>query len=56
MNSIDKLKNEYTIIIVTHRLSTIENCDRVFLIRDGKFIDEGDLKYLKEKYPEEFLY
>ena len=56
MNSIDKLKNEYTIIIVTHRLSTIENCDRVFLIRDGKFIDEGDLEYLKEKYPEEFLY
>ena len=55
MNSINKLKNKLTIIIVTHRLSTIETCDRVFLIKDGKLLDEGTLVSLKNKYPSEFL-
>ena len=55
MNSINQLKNKFTIIIVTHRLSTIESCNRIFLIKDGKLIDEGDLNYLKEKHPKEFL-
>ena len=55
MDSINQLKNKFTIIIVTHRLSTIESCNRIFLIKDGKLIDEGNLDYLKEKYPKEFL-
>ena len=55
MDSINKLKNKFTIIIVTHRLSTIEACDRIFLIKDGKLADEGNLEYLRKKYPEEFL-
>ena len=55
MDSINKLKNKLTIVIVTHRLSTIETCDRVFLIKDGKLLDEGTLSSLKTKYPSEFL-
>ncbi len=55
MDSINKLKNKFTIIIVTHRLSTIEDCDRIFLVKDGKLADEGNLEYLRKKYPEEFL-
>ena len=55
MDSINQLKNKFTIIIVTHRLSTIESCNRIFLIKDGKLIDEGNLDYLKKKYPKEFL-
>ena len=55
MNSINELKNKLTIIIVTHRLSTIEKCDRIFLIKDGKLLDEGSLETLKNKYPKEFL-
>lgn len=55
MDSINKLKNKFTIIIVTHRLSTIEACDKIFLIKEGKLADEGSLEYLKNKYPEEFL-
>ena len=52
---ITELKNKLTIIIVTHRLSTIEKCDRIFLIKDGKLLDEGSLETLKNKYPKEFL-
>ena len=31
MDSINNLKNKLTIIIVTHRLSTIESCGQTFL-------------------------
>ena len=55
IDSINELKNKLTIIIVTHRLSTIEKCDRIFLIKDGKLLDEGSLENLKNKYPKEFL-
>ena len=55
MDSINNLKNKLTIIIVTHRLSTIESCDRIFLIKEGKLLDEGNLESLKAKYPSEFL-
>ena len=55
IDSINELKNKLTIIIVTHRLSTIEKCDRIFLIKDGKLLDEGSLETLKNKYPKEFL-
>ena len=55
IDSINKLKNKLTIIIVTHRLSTIKNCDKIFLIRQGMLIDSGSLDYLKSKYPDEFI-
>lgn len=37
-----KLKNlKSTIIIISHRLSTITYADRIYLIKDGKIIDSG---------------
>jgi len=38
MTSIDSLHGKMTIIIVAHRLSTIENCDRVYEVKKGKMI------------------
>ena len=46
--TLDNLKNEYTIIIVAHRLSTIQNCDQIHLIEDGKVISSGTHKKLLE--------
>jgi len=45
-STLDNLKNEYTIIIVAHRLSTIQNCDEIHLIEDGKVISSGKHKEL----------
>ncbi|PEC50520.1 ABC transporter [Bacillus sp. AFS077874] len=36
ISAIDKLKGEKTLIIIAHRLTTIENCDIVFKINKGK--------------------
>ena len=39
--AIDNLKDEYTIMIIAHRFSTILNCDKIFFIDEGKVIDYG---------------
>ena len=46
--TLDNLKNEYTIIIVAHRLSTIQDCDKIHVIEDGKVISSGKHKKLLE--------
>lgn len=44
--AIDNLKGNYTIIIIVHRLSTIVNCDKIFILEDGKISDSGTHKEL----------
>jgi ABC-type multidrug transport system fused ATPase/permease subunit len=39
--AINGLKKEMTIIIIAHRLSTVMNADRLFLLDDGKIAEEG---------------
>lgn len=41
MESVRALHGEKTIIIVAHRLSTVEHCDRVFRLDQGRVIDVG---------------
>jgi subfamily B ATP-binding cassette protein MsbA len=44
--NIDMLKGKYTIFIVAHRLSTIKNADRIFIIKDGNITKSGTYKQL----------
>ncbi len=48
MNSILKLSNSITILVVTHRLITLRNLDRILVMNDGKIIADGNFNYLKE--------
>ncbi|MDB4020972.1 ABC transporter ATP-binding protein/permease [Litorivicinus sp.] len=48
MGVIRKLSNEMTIILVAHRLSTIRECDQIFLFRDGQIEDSGRYSELVE--------
>ena len=41
MESVQLLKRQKTIIIATHRLFTVENCDKIFFIDKGKITKEG---------------
>ncbi|TQI70404.1 ABC-type multidrug transport system fused ATPase/permease subunit [Gramella sp. Hel_I_59] len=49
--NIDKLKGEYTILIVAHRISTIKNADRIVIMNDGKITDIGAFKPLINSSP-----
>jgi len=51
MDSILKIKNDYTIIIISHRLSSLFLCDTIYLFEKGKIKDKGNLSYLIKKYP-----
>ena len=41
MEEIKQLKGLITIIIITHRLQTVKNCDRVYQIENGQIIKSG---------------
>lgn len=47
-STLDNLKNEYTIIIVAHRLSTIQDCDTIHVIEGGTIASSGTHKELSE--------
>jgi ABC-type multidrug transport system fused ATPase/permease subunit len=38
-----------TTIIIAHRMSTIEKCDKVFVLENGKVVEEGGFQELKDK-------
>lgn len=41
MSAIQTLSSEKTIIMIAHRLSTVKNCDTIFLLEHGKLIAQG---------------
>jgi ABC-type multidrug transport system fused ATPase/permease subunit len=40
-----------TVIVIAHRLSTVENCDIVYLMRSGKIVDSGPFSLIIERSP-----
>ncbi len=44
--AIHNLKGEYTILMIAHRLSTVIDCDKIFVIDDGRVQAVGNHKYL----------
>lgn len=41
MEAVRALQGEKTVIIVAHRLSTVEHCDRLFRLEQGRVVEEG---------------
>lgn len=48
MQAIEHLKGDRTLIIIAHRLSTVEACDRLYLLRDGRVDAVGTYDELRE--------
>tara|TARA_A100001015_G_C15039380_1_gene738537 strand:- start:2645 stop:4450 length:1806 start_codon:yes stop_codon:yes gene_type:complete len=44
INTINNLKEKYTIIMVAHRLTTLKNCDKIIKLKDGKIFNIGTPK------------
>ena len=53
MEAIDNLKNNITILLIAHRLSTVKNCDIIFLLEKGELKAQGkykDLLHISESF------
>ncbi len=46
MNSIQKISKNLTVILIAHRLSTVKNCDTIFLLEKGQITAEGSFEEL----------
>ena len=53
MEAVHNLKNNITIILIAHRLSTVKKCDKIFLFEKGELKNEGtfdDLININENF------
>lgn len=39
--AIEALKGERTVIMIAHRLTTVQNCDTLYLMKNGRIVDSG---------------
>ena len=52
-NSVEKLRNNKTLIVISHRLANVKNADKIYLLDKGNLIEEGnheELMMKKNKY------
>ena len=40
-NSLEKIKNIGTMLVVAHRLSTIQHADNIIVLQNGEIIEQG---------------
>ena len=47
--ALDELRGSVTVVLIAHRLNTIQHADQVFLIEEGKVSDQGTFKELLKR-------
>jgi HlyD family secretion protein len=52
MDAINNFGKTKTIIIVAHRLSTVQKCDKLYLVDNGHVVDSGNYEYLLQNNKE----
>ncbi len=51
LNDFYSLKNNRFLIMISHRLNSLSECDLIYFIEDGKIRDKGKIDELLKKYP-----
>lgn len=46
MDSVYELSDDMTILMIAHRISTVEKCDNIYLLEKGEIIDQGTYEEL----------
>ena len=41
VEALERLQGERTLLIIAHRLSTVRNCDTLFMLEDGRLVAQG---------------
>lgn len=49
MEAVNNLGHRKTIVLIAHRLSTVRECDKIFILEDGKLVDQGGYVELLER-------
>jgi ATP-binding cassette subfamily C protein len=49
---LQSLKNEMTVILIAHRLSTVQHADKIIYLDKGKIVAEGTFSELKTQVPD----
>ena len=49
MEAIHEFSGRKTIILIAHRLKTVQKCDKIFFIDNGKVADQGTYDELIDK-------
>jgi ATP-binding cassette subfamily C protein len=49
--ALDSLRGKVTVVLIAHRVNTIQNADVVFLLEEGKLIDQGTFQELLSRNP-----
>ena len=52
MSSIEQLRGSITVVIVAHRLSTVQHADQVIYVEDGKVLGMGTFEELRKSIPQ----
>lgn len=50
MDAINTLSHKKTIIMIAHRLTTLQNCDTIYVLEKGKIVDKGTYTELKSRH------
>jgi len=48
-NSVEKLRNNKTLIVISHRLANVKNADKIYLLDKGNLVEEGNHEELMNK-------
>lgn len=48
MDTIQRISQDRTVVMIAHRLTTLKNCDRIIVIEDGKIARETDYEAFKK--------
>ena len=49
MHALDKLVVARTVLMISHRLSTLGNVDEIIVLKDGRIVEQGTFKELKRR-------
>jgi ATP-binding cassette subfamily C protein len=47
--ALDQMRGKVTVVLIAHRLNTVQHADKVFLIDDGQLVDQGTFQELLKR-------